>query len=793
MTRTSAVALALLAGTCSAIAAEQELITFTAVPSRNLINDPANSIQTYTVTGNYPVGFINVSGTQSRIFSPADPTTPGALDSWFGEACILITPPSGRPFVVQPTPVVNPGSTVLTNTVTPWQSIPIDPIADANGTWTFQFFETDNDTNTTLAPDGTDSTWDSISFSMDDGTPTIPGLNVPTGVVVGASNTWTNIDSNGTLAASPTILTWSVPAGAPIIGLVVGGTVTPVTGSFLNQAGSLADDVIIRVVPPGQSITSASGAGFLPLFTGAAGTGSGSIIGQFSQTWPAEGDWSVVLYENTNSVDPINGDIVDNVWNKLQVSLLTSVPTPTTQANLGTLAANTTVSATVTVTAADVAAGNRIKWVRFTLPQTVGIWPNIRALSIDTEGSVTVGGSSASTPTRDTFSALFTAEGRRIGADFGDGSDSLATMTFGTDDRPGVPSNLPTGGSVGALLNGRDSENLPAGEYYIGVGIGGAGVGVSPGLFGVTTTENGTGTIQINVNYADPFVPTITTPPVADAAQSVSINDLGDVGTTTPDTEKVSSVTVDVAAGTSQTAPLNVDWVKFAIAQPTTANPSYYVDIDTFGGSFPAVGTLGENDTEISLWRNDGVIIARNDDFNDSTVLSGLSFGSSTIRDFPESGVGVFNGAQGSLPAGTYWIAAGPWNIISGMHTNADTNGAVLRTGSGFTDTRFRVNRSNFGGVNFNVPAGTIQVNVRTNIPKAPSCPNPSNVSGPGQNTTAIDAELTADDIIVFLNRFFAGNLLSDVSGPGQNTTAIDGELTADDIIVFLNRFFAGC
>ncbi len=77
--------------------------------------------------------------------------------------------------------------------------------------------------------------------------------------------------------------------------------------------------------------------------------------------------------------------------------------------------------------------------------------------------------------------------------------------------------------------------------------------------------------------------------------------------------------------------------------------------------------------------------------------------------------------------------------------------------------------------------------------PTGPVCNNPSNISGPGQDTTAIDAELTADDIIVFLNRFFAGNLLSDVSGPGQDTTAIDGELTADDIIVFLNRFFAGC
>jgi hypothetical protein len=32
----------------------------------------------------------------------------------------------------------------------------------------------------------------------------------------------------------------------------------------------------------------------------------------------------------------------------------------------------------------------------------------------------------------------------------------------------------------------------------------------------------------------------------------------------------------------------------------------------------------------------------------------------------------------------------------------------------------------------------------------------------------------------------------SDVAGPGQ-TPGSDGQLTADDIIVFLNKFFAGC
>ena len=80
---------------------------------------------------------------------------------------------------------------------------------------------------------------------------------------------------------------------------------------------------------------------------------------------------------------------------------------------------------------------------------------------------------------------------------------------------------------------------------------------------------------------------------------------------------------------------------------------------------------------------------------------------------------------------------------------------------------------------------------VRTNF-ATNACPNPSNIAGPGQSTTP-DEEHTADDIIVFLNWFFANDLRANVSGPGQNTTQLDNELTADDIIVFLNRFFVGC
>jgi len=66
-----------------------------------------------------------------------------------------------------------------------------------------------------------------------------------------------------------------------------------------------------------------------------------------------------------------------------------------------------------------------------------------------------------------------------------------------------------------------------------------------------------------------------------------------------------------------------------------------------------------------------------------------------------------------------------------------------------------------------------------------------SDVAGPGQSVGS-DSVLTADDIIVYLNWFFAGDTRADVAGPGQSSVP-DSQFTADDIIVFLNRFFAGC
>jgi hypothetical protein len=75
--------------------------------------------------------------------------------------------------------------------------------------------------------------------------------------------------------------------------------------------------------------------------------------------------------------------------------------------------------------------------------------------------------------------------------------------------------------------------------------------------------------------------------------------------------------------------------------------------------------------------------------------------------------------------------------------------------------------------------------------PSGPVACTPSDVAGPNQSVGA-DGVLTADDIIVFLGWYFAGDARADVAGANQATSP-DGQFTADDIIVFLGRYFQGC
>ncbi|MFN9930377.1 MAG: GC-type dockerin domain-anchored protein, partial [bacterium] len=253
----------------------------------------------------------------------------------------------------------------------------------------------------------------------------------------------------------------------------------------------------------------------------------------------------------------------------------------------------------------------------------------------------------------------------------------------------------------------------------------------------------------------------------SDPAVPPANENLGIIGTTTPGVEAVVARTYTV------TDASEVSWFSFTINNEVNDTNTFYLDIDTEGSAPGVVPELSNiADTRIGLYASTGVFVD-GDDEDGSDSRSALSFGSTfPVRPPVPTGTSVVdadrNGRDGPLLAGTYYLC-------------------VATSFTLFGDLDFDVSPIGQSTIN-----GIRVVNLRTNLPGR-ACPNPSNVSGPGQNTLAIDDELTADDIIVFLNRFFANGLASNVSGPGQNTSQLDNELTADDIIVFLNRFFAGC
>lgn len=71
-------------------------------------------------------------------------------------------------------------------------------------------------------------------------------------------------------------------------------------------------------------------------------------------------------------------------------------------------------------------------------------------------------------------------------------------------------------------------------------------------------------------------------------------------------------------------------------------------------------------------------------------------------------------------------------------------------------------------------------------------CTNKADVAGPGQ-LPGCDTRITVDDLVYFLQQFFAGNpAVADLVALG-NPFARDGIVTVDDLVYFLSQFFAGC
>ncbi|MCE2925408.1 MAG: hypothetical protein LW822_08150 [Phycisphaeraceae bacterium] len=158
-----------------------------------------------------------------------------------------------------------------------------------------------------------------------------------------------------------------------------------------------------------------------------------------------------------------------------------------------------------------------------------------------------------------------------------------------------------------------------------------------------------------------------------------------------------------------------------------------------------------------------------------------------------------------TLAAGDYVLAIGSWNTVSYLlpaPTEPSQNGQMVPSAGfiagGNTQTPVDLSVRIRGGNN----GGGVNTGTYTSIPVTRPGPYgvafidlkvrcPGDIAGPGQRVGG-DGSKTADDLIVYLNWFFARNALADVAGPGQSSTP-DGQFTADDLIVFLSGFFAQC
>ncbi len=159
----------------------------------------------------------------------------------------------------------------------------------------------------------------------------------------------------------------------------------------------------------------------------------------------------------------------------------------------------------------------------------------------------------------------------------------------------------------------------------------------------------------------------------------------------------------------------DVQWYKIVVTEDVSAANNRFLDIDTEGSL--VVASNNSNDTEVAIYDDHGRLVVADDD-DGSNRSAQMSFGGGTRP--PVGNSEAYNGRDGSLKAGVYFIAVTVFN--------AEFNG---------------------GGWDVQPPAtgaGSITLNVRTNTGVI-ECRADYNHSG-GVNS---------QDFFDFLNDFFAG------------------------------------
>jgi hypothetical protein len=594
MSKNHLLALAMIAGTSATVlAAPRESVTFTAVDSNWRQGEPDVVSQTHTFAGSdaggsYTAQYLRLSGQLTRV-------TAGSYGS---EATILITPPTGTPFLAHPfTFGIFPTGQTTVSIPDGSIAIPVSSIGTA-GQWSFSFFESFDDGRGTTS-NGVDSTWDTLTVTLDDGAAPLPAVPATPAIVLNGINV------DGLAAAPGFSQQLTVPAGS-------GQGVLRISFAATSVNAETAANLAINATPMSNlRLRLTNSAGVQTVITPfGLNAGSSAVRNNLQIALPttgyAPGD-TFTLEAYTIDDSPLGVDC-----HIQRLVMVFEAPTPPgINGSIGSVALNGTATNTSTYDAGSV------KWFTFNVAADHTA-SNNRAFQIDTEGSANTNPSLA----------VYNPNGLLVASDLDDGSLLNAALSFGADDRP------LTGG---VTFNGRDG-NLNAGNYFLAVASGNATF--SP-LFITTNTGTVTGDITVTLRSFDPGI-TPATPP-SDAIELGSFTDAPPLSEENVVSSQSSSDTV-------------FQWYTFQTAVDASSTSGYYMDMDTSGSGSSTVA----QDVEIGLWNAIGGL-RDNDDDSGPGLWSQLSFGGSVARPAvpasgPATGAGAARtGSDGALLAGRYY------------------------------------------------------------------------------------------------------------------------------------------
>ncbi|MCA3005010.1 MAG: hypothetical protein LW650_10995 [Planctomycetaceae bacterium] len=238
-----------------------------------------------------------------------------------------------------------------------------------------------------------------------------------------------------------------------------------------------------------------------------------------------------------------------------------------------------------------------------------------------------------------------------------------------------------------------------------------ASTGITVSCDVATFTQTGPNTWTATPTLASPGGPVSGTITISDAQGRSSqlplqyaVRDFVDLGTV--------SLGTPITAASRSFSSNEVLWYRFTLANDIT-NPCSYLDIHN-RGSVSGTGT----DVELGLYRADGTFVDSSDDWN-GVGPSMLTFGrTSPTRLYNTPGtfnwtVGA-NGTDGPLPAGTYYIAMGAWNVnfnasnfdVEATSANAGTMEVSILSGLS-SEPAIQMGAINAGTVSRNAPLAT--------------------------------------------------------------------------------------